>query len=84
MQKYGTDYFLNRKKIILVKDQSEFLCEYYDAPETGYRGQDAFFAKITWEYAGISQWDIAKWLKNWETKKYSPTCKESENQQAID
>jgi hypothetical protein len=67
VQKRGTDYFLNGKRIIPVEDQSEFLREYYDDPSKGFCGRDRFYAKIAQEYAGISRQDIAKWLSNLET-----------------
>jgi hypothetical protein len=67
LTKKGDEFFIGDKKVIPVEDHSEFLRNYYDNPETGMKGRDALFAKISLEYVGISRRDIQSWLKNWET-----------------
>jgi transposase InsO family protein len=67
LTKKDNDFFIGEKKVIPVEEHSEWLARYYDNPETGMRGRDALFAKISREYVGISRRDIESWLKNWET-----------------
>jgi hypothetical protein len=66
LTKKGNEFFIGEKKVIPVKEHSEFLKLYYDNPETGMRGRDVLFAKISRKHMGISHRDIESWLKNWE------------------
>jgi hypothetical protein len=42
----GDKFFIGKKKVIPVKDHSEFLKGFYDNPETRFQGCNRIFAKI--------------------------------------
>lgn len=67
LRKEGADYYLGDKKVIPAEDVQEFLKRFYDNPETGMRGRDSLYAKISREYVGISRRTVAAFLANQET-----------------
>jgi transposase InsO family protein len=67
LKKVGQIYYEGNKKVVPEEDIDQFLRDFYDNPETGMRGRDAMYARISAEYVGISRRRVAQWLANQET-----------------